>query len=142
MIIIVDGFEKSGRTTLAKKLGEEIGGSHIIDPIPYRKPDSLWEFISDLDFISKTGANVVFDGSIMSDDSFELSDDEISLLGTFFYHNNIFLYFCRSDNYDKLLDVSELTDDMLKEHITKMYAKFTGLRCFCPVISHDIFKTN
>ena len=44
MIIIVDGFDKSGRTTLAKKLGEEIGGSHIIDPIPYRRPDSLWGF--------------------------------------------------------------------------------------------------
>ena len=80
MIIIVDGFDKSGRTTLAKKLGEEIGGSRVIDPIPYRRPDSLWEFISDMDFISKTGANVVFDGSIMSDDSFVLSNDEIVLL--------------------------------------------------------------
>ena len=141
MIIIVDGFDKSGRTTLAKKLGEEIGGSHIIDPIPYRRPDSLWEFISDMDFIVKTGANVVFDGSIMSDDSFVLSNDEIGVLGSFFNNNNIFLYFCHSDNYEKLKEASGLTDDMFIDHSTKTYTKFTGLHMFCPVITHDIFKT-
>ena len=39
MIIIVDGFDKSGRTTLAKKLGEEsipfsFTGWELLDTIP------------------------------------------------------------------------------------------------------------
>lgn len=141
MIIIVDGFPKSGKTTLAKKLCDEIGGVYEIEPIPYKRPDSFFELLSDLEFMSNHNANVVMDGSVFSDTSFEMSTDEIGVLGTFCNNHDIFFYFCHSKNYEKMKEVSEMTDDLFGDYGRKLYDKYTALHMFCPIITHDIYKT-
>ena len=142
MIIIVDGFDKCGRTTLANKLSKEISGVYETEPIPYKRPDSFWEMLSDLDFISSHNANIVMDGSVMSDDSFDMSADELGIFGNFCNTHDIYFYFCHSKNYEKMKELSELTDDMFGDHGRKIYDKYTALHMFCPIITYDIYPMN
>ena len=92
MIIFVDGFDKSGRTTLAKQIAHDLSfdKSGALEPIPYERYDSFWNMMANLNWIEHFGSNVVFDGSFISDDLFDISDEELSMFAAFCQKHDVY----------------------------------------------------
>lgn len=141
MIIFVDGFDKSGRTTLAKQVAHDLSfdKSGALEPIAYERYDSFWNMMANLNWIDHFGSTVVFDGSFISDDLFDISDDELAMFAAFCQKHDIYFYFCHSKDTERLEELSGMTHDQFVEHSTRLYGMFSGIRMFVPVTTHDIY---
>lgn len=141
MIIFVDGFDKSGRTTLAKRIAHDLSfdKSGVLEPIAYERYDSFWNMMANLNWIEHFGSNVVFDGSFISDDLFDISDDELAMFAAFCQKHDVYFYFCHSKDAKKLEELSGGTHEQFEQHSARLYGMFSGIRMFVPVTTHDIY---